>query len=94
MRGVATWVWIIVAVVGAVAIIYLGMSYGIIPIGGEVGKWFCYQRFVSPCQKYVQGDKNVEATLETLWESCGKTFFGEEYTDAKSFCMDKFSRAP
>jgi len=91
MKGVATWVWIIVAVVGAVAVIYLGMSYGIIPIGGEVGKWFCYRRLMSACEAYLQrGDTN---SITKVWTECGEKFFGE-YGGYDSYCRKVFGGTP
>jgi len=89
MRGVATWVWIIVAIIGAVAIIYLGMSYGIIPLTGELGKWICYRQLASACEKYFL---TQSGDLETVWTRC-QGFFNATYPSAQEFCRAQFKKS-
>ena len=89
MKGVATWVWIIVAVVGAVAIIYLGMSYGIIPLTGELGKWICYRQMASTCDLYFREGETKATALKSVWNRC-EGFFSDRYSSAEDFCRGEF----
>ena len=84
-KGISPLVIFIVVAIVAVAVLIAGMYYGIVPLYGELGKWVCWQRLRSACDKWTREGAGALEELSKVWETC-RGFF-PQYTEATSFCI-------
>ncbi|MEM5772756.1 MAG: hypothetical protein QXL86_00825 [Candidatus Aenigmatarchaeota archaeon] len=71
-KGDNTMIWILIAVIVGILVLYFLWSRGLIPIFGESSRAQCEGKMITAC------DRGDEAEIRRIWDTCRNAFKGDE----------------
>jgi hypothetical protein len=77
-KGNNTIIWIIIALILGILLIYFAWSRGLIPVFGEASRAQCEGKLITACDK---GDKDE---VTNLWNTCKNAYKGDEKLQDKT----------